>query len=257
MNRDPLIFLHIPRTGGMSVRNTMDRVYGRENIGRPWWGDHAGEPVPRDVRYKDAWYGHFRFGLHEHIGRPNTRYITILREPTERVLSEFKRNKWRERYGYRPIDLVRDTKTPNAVALAGDNLMTRMLSGCTNPNEFMMTSHVDQAVENLLEHFCFVGFTHCYADLEAFVRDELGWPIESLPHDNKGRDEEITDEEREELKTSIHLEADYQLWHRVRPSLLTKDEIDEALKQGAKGVRYMRENWGSMFSAPVGGPRFR
>jgi len=35
-----------------------------------------------------------------------------------------------------------------------------------------------------------------------------------------------------------------------RESLLTAEDIERALEQGAGGVKYMRENWGSMFRLP-------
>lgn len=213
INCPVLIFLHIPRTGGMSLRNTMNKVYGVRNIGRPWWGTHVNEPVPREVRQKAAWYGHFHFGLHAHIGRPGIKYITILREPTERVLSEYKRNRYRERYGWKPIDLVRSDDS-QAVALAGNNLMVRMLSG-SNPDTQLDSSHVRLAIENIQNHFLFVGFTHRYNELENFVRNNLGWPIESMPHDNKGCDEPVSNEEIKELKDSEELQLDYKLWHQV------------------------------------------
>lgn len=212
MNHEPIIFLHIPRTGGISLRKTMDKVYGVGNIGRPWWGTHVEEPINKETREKAAWYGHFHFGLHSHIGRP-VKYITILREPVERILSEYKRNRYRERYGWTPLDLVR-SDDKNAIVLAGNNLMVRMLSG-SNPNTRLDGKHVGVALENLRNHFIFIGFTHRYSDVEAFVCEQLGWPIESIPHENRGLPGEVSDAEIEQLRNSPELELDYALWYTL------------------------------------------
>jgi hypothetical protein len=238
----------------MSLRKTMEKVYGVSNIGRPWWGTHVEEPINKEMREKSAWYGHFHFGLHHHLGRP-VKYITILREPAERVLSEYRRNRYRERYGWEPIDLIRSDDS-QAVALAGNNMMVRMLSG-SNPDTQLTNSHIDIAINNLSEHFIFVGFTHRYHELESFVREHLGWPIQTIPHINKGLPGDVSDAEIKELKRSPELELDYKLWHRVRPSYLTNEEVKELLARGAKGVEELRSSLRRMSSVPVGGPRFR
>jgi hypothetical protein len=68
---------------------------------------------------------------------------------------------------------------------------------------------------------------------------------------------DASDAEIKELKRSPELELDYKLWHRVRPSYLTNEEVKELLARGAKGVEELRSSLRRMSSVPVGGPRFR
>ena len=87
-----LIFIHIPKTAGSTLRPIMDRNYPRPLI-------HKLDFLPRDL---DAFLrlpqqtrsrirvlqGHFPFGLHEHLSVPAD-YLTILRDPVNRIISMY------------------------------------------------------------------------------------------------------------------------------------------------------------------------
>lgn len=204
MTPDPIIFLHIPRTGGMSFRKLMHIAYGYNNIGRPWWGDHEGEDLSQTVKDKFAWYGHFKFGLHEKLGR-QVKYITIIREPSSRLLSEYHRNDYRNRYGMTPLDLARTAR--------GKNLMVRLLSG-SSVGEDLTDKHVDKAVSIVKEHFSFVGRTERFNDILEHVRG-LGWPVSKEPWENKGAQGTTTLDEFLELRRMPELALDYELYRRL------------------------------------------
>jgi hypothetical protein len=210
------IFLHIPRTGGMSLRSVFDEVLGRENVGRPWWGTHAGEPLNHEQRSKKAWYGHFRFGLHRFIG-PDARYITILREPTQRFLSEYHRNHYRERKGLTPLQLISNLSQCHGYDNVGDNLQVRMLAGL--PNDAVVESkHVALALKNLRKHFDFIGYTDSYERVFDYLRHSMGWRFSPV-HINSGpSDRPLLEGEYEELKECPQLRYDYMLWRALRDS---------------------------------------
>jgi hypothetical protein len=87
-----LIFIHIPKTAGSTLRPIMDRHYPRPVICKL-------DFLPRDL---DAFLrlpeqarsrirvmqGHFPFGLHKHLSVPAD-YLTILRDPVNRIISMY------------------------------------------------------------------------------------------------------------------------------------------------------------------------
>jgi len=200
----PIIFIHIPRTGGMSFRKMMHIAYGYDNIGRPWWGEHEGEYINDKQKSKKAWYGHFKFGLHEQIPFP-VKYFTIVREPAARLLSEYHRNEYRTRYNMSPLDLARSDR--------GNNIMVRMLSGA-NMTDTLTIHHVDIAMANIEEHFVFVGQTEKFSDIMRVVK-RMGWPVSKQPHENTGKTETITLNELIDLRKLPELALDYELYRRV------------------------------------------
>lgn len=201
---EPVIFLHIPRTGGMSLRKLMHLTYGYHNIGRPWWGEHEGETLTDAVKRKKAWYGHFRFGLHRELDRP-VKYITILREPAARLLSEYHRNEYRTRYSMSPVDLAKTER--------GNNLMVRMLSGALS-SDHLTSWHVDRAIENIGKYFVVVGLTERFSELLVNLR-KLGWPVFKEPKENEGKKGSTTLDELLEVRRLPELALDYDLYKRI------------------------------------------
>lgn len=209
----PIIFLHIPRTGGMSLRKMMDDHYGQENIGRAWWGNHAGGDLTEEQQNKLAWYGHFRFGLHEKINR-HVWYITIIRDPAIRFLSEYFRNHYKEKKGLSPLQLISNLDECFGYDKMGDNLQVRMLSGAL-PKIPLNESHVGQALDNIKKYFLYVGNTAYYAGIENFLRG-LGWEFNEVYKINQGSvPDRIDYKEVLELIDSEHLALDYKLYRAI------------------------------------------
>ena len=86
----PIFFIHVPKTGGTSLRDVLRRVYGRSNMVTSHDGNY---------RHKlNSWrrlisaekckicYGHFYYGLHRELNA-KPRYVTMLRDPIERSVS--------------------------------------------------------------------------------------------------------------------------------------------------------------------------
>lgn len=86
----PLIFTHIPKTGGMSLFASMCEYHGMKmadmyNMSAFYdeWDDVAAELKDVD---KCVYAGHFPFGLHEWLSRPSC-YMAIVRKPADRLMS--------------------------------------------------------------------------------------------------------------------------------------------------------------------------
>jgi len=193
------------------MRSIMDQSLGKTNVGRPWWGDHEGDPLSDKDKNKLAWYGHFKYGLHEQLGS-DVRYFTILREPVERFLSEYIRHEYRVKFGLSPIQLIQSLSSCIGFDQYGDNIQVRMLSGAGR-GVHIDESHVDMAIVNLSE-FYHIGFTDRYNETLDFFRG-LGWKFHPV-HLNKDPVVKIPEDEIKELKESPQLAFDYMLWNHVR-----------------------------------------
>lgn len=93
----PLIaFVHIPRTGGGSATSAISRAYGRaKSSGNVQLSaEKTHRLLQRISAEPSAWSGraladHVPYGLYARYLPPDTRYITFLRDPVERVLSHY------------------------------------------------------------------------------------------------------------------------------------------------------------------------
>jgi hypothetical protein len=179
MGKKPMIpiFIHIPRTGGSTMRSIMDRHFIQTARIGPEFNNRQQDAVACRPNTR-AWYGHHHFGLHEHI-EEKCEYFTILREPEDRIFSAMRR-----RGMTRAGDFF--ARYPHQ-----SNMATRMLSGMDGDYDARPVEmhHLDQAILNITDHFFAVGL---FESLHRFIRN-LGWlpDGEEIPHLNAGPLEEM------------------------------------------------------------------
>jgi hypothetical protein len=203
----PLVaFVHIPRTGGGSVTSAISRAYGRAkssgNVQKN--ADKSHRLFQRIAENPDAWSGraladHVPYGLYARYLPPDTRYITFLRDPVERVLSHYYfhaqagpekvRMIWR-REGAEVAD--EDDVSLEAGLARGitiyNNFATRFLWGGESLDGELPPNALERAKENL-GRFALVGVTERLDEGVIMLDRMLGVPPAGyhLRHVREGR----------------------------------------------------------------------
>jgi hypothetical protein len=188
----PLVaFVHIPRTGGGSVTSAISNNYGRaKSPGNCQTGpEKAHSVLQRIAAHLDSWSGraladHVPYGLYRRYLPADTRYITFLRDPVERVLAHYyfhaNQNKLAQQWAQLTArdHLEREGSsggpvTTSAVPADGecsleeglarkiviyDNFATRFLWGGESLFGDLPPDAVNQAKENI-SRFAFIGIT--------------------------------------------------------------------------------------------------
>lgn len=92
MGKEPvLIFMHLPKTAGHTLLSILTKQYGTQVV-LPLYDSTFGEEIKEiphaQIDEAAVILGHFYFGIHTILARPSI-YITMLREPVERVISHY------------------------------------------------------------------------------------------------------------------------------------------------------------------------
>jgi hypothetical protein len=186
-HRPTLIFLHIPRTGGTTLKKLPERNYGTDQIFDLYDSDNAAQirrfaqlPESQRANYKCI-KGHLFFGFHKLVPGQST-YVTFLREPIARVQSFYSYVRAHpEHYLHR--DLVEQRlglkellRHPGTEELC--NLQTRMIAGdLENPEQIVDRVALERAKENLRTHFSVTGLTEEFDASLLLLARAQGWPL--------------------------------------------------------------------------------
>ena len=183
-NPKTLIFLHIPRTGGTTLKRLPDRNYGRGQTLTFYNVDHSAAAerfarLPESERAHCRFIqGHLYFGFHRFVPNEST-YVTFLREPISRLLSFYSYARTHtDHYLYQLITEERlslkqllERKEASEELL---NLQTRIIAG-VEPSGGVDRMALEQAKENLRTHFSFVGLTEEFSASLLLLARTLGW----------------------------------------------------------------------------------
>jgi hypothetical protein len=178
-----IIFLHLPKTAGETLRRTFKWKYGSEMLHLHTLTEPAEslEQVPLSKRRNArVLTGHLHYGVHEYIPQ-RCEYITLLREPVARVISFYYYILGRTDH-YRHAELVRSGMSLEEFVRSSpergfENDQTRMLSG-RGAGELdaghLGREALDEAKRNL-EKFLVVGLTERFDESFILIRRALGW----------------------------------------------------------------------------------
>jgi hypothetical protein len=233
---EPLIgFVHIPKTAGGTVTNMLVAAYSKAGVrpvGNYFRGaDRTVEKISRETGGWESWQrtggrvavGHVPYGLFRTHLPPDTRYMTFLRDPVDRVLSHYHRHihqpnadRDKRRHGEQGR---KATATSIEQALLElhlpemNNLATRLLCSDPAPTGELSAAAVDDAKENL-SNFEFVGIQERFEESLVLLQRMLG--LERVPYvsrhvsseGRRGTVEDISAEQRALILECNRLDAD-------------------------------------------------
>lgn len=170
-----LIFLHLVKNGGSTMREIIEREYGRKYV---MTIDSSNESdfihlTRAKIEKLKVLQGHMQFGHHQRF-ESKTSYITLLRKPLNRILSFYN---YFGTLSNHPInnevinsnfsDFIKSKKRgPNF-----HNGQVRNISGIDDKPEFML----EKALENIEKHFSVVGLVERYEESLILMKQMLGW----------------------------------------------------------------------------------
>ena len=193
MTQPLLIFTHIPRAGGTSMWKIFRAVYGkriRRIVGKGNFKTR--EMVAMLLKDKSNEYdvigGHVNYGIGKNCVDRQYRYFTVLRDPTNVVLSRYykrtdpiiQEKKARNKPGEfeENLRLLRNRTNigPEAYLLDNGNPLLRFLGGTNRQVEGRVTrDHLAIAMKRLQNDYACFGFVERYPESMELISRTLSW----------------------------------------------------------------------------------
>jgi hypothetical protein len=192
MSEQHLIFLHIPKTGGSTMRSVIAHQYSScavytIEVPSPE-GIEEFKKLPEEKRAQiKVLQGHMGFGLHRYLHGSCT-YFTILRDPVERIISRYYYELSKSpppAYMYSAGERTSRLLTIEEYIRSGfnklvENGQTRLLSaseGKIYDVGFGQCSRemLAEAIKNLQNHFVSFGILEKFDESLILLRRKLGW----------------------------------------------------------------------------------
>lgn len=225
-------FIHIPKTGGTTIVDTLSRqiLFNKFQRLTPTRFTHPRdfldsvenllEKVISDSK-ADVVGGHFGFAAHPKLSDPSE-YFTVLRDPIERVISEYYFIKNKGMYYQQLIEsenlgLEEYIHHPETFYL--NNLQTRLISGVRYESGEEVTKEMyDLALENLKKFEVF-GITENMGSTLALFYLVLGWKripyyLKSNINSQRPKRENISQQEIDSIRERD--KYDVMLYHEAK-----------------------------------------
>ncbi len=188
MSYRSVLFLHIPKTGGTTVRSIITRQYPSQT------SYEIVNPINESIiafRESSAavrlqyslLQGHMSYGLHEFMS-DDFRYVTMLREPLRRALSDYAFVTTNTLHPLYPTvkDMSFSEYLNSAMTSQLENGQTRLIAGdCEAGNvgiptvNKMSEQDFERAKDNIARHFAVVGVLERFDESLLLMRKALGW----------------------------------------------------------------------------------
>jgi hypothetical protein len=199
-----IAFVHIPKTAGGTVTNMLAAAYSRAAVHEAGNYIRGPEKAERKITKRpggwERWQrgggrvivGHVPYALFRQRVPSDTRYMTFLREPVDRVLSHYYRHMHAPELSR--ADRIKRTESGRITAASLEealvemrvprlsNLCTRFLCGHHSPMRELPPSALDDAKANLRE-FAFVGLQERFDESLVLLQRRLGLGL--LPYLNR------------------------------------------------------------------------
>lgn len=225
-------FIHIPKTGGTTIVDTLSRqiLFNKFQRLNPTRFTHPKDFLDgvADILEKvisaskvDVVGGHFGFAAHPKLTDPSE-YFTVLRDPIERVISEYYFMKYKGMYYQHLIEsenlsLEEYIHHPETFYL--NNLQTRLISGVSyESGEEVTRAMYDLALKNL-KKFKVFGLTEDMGSTLALFYLVLEWKripyyLKSNVNDQRPKRESISQQEIDSIRERD--KYDLMLYHEAK-----------------------------------------
>lgn len=164
--------MHIPKTGGQSLRGVIKNQYLETDSFRcPYVEEKVKELSDKFRNNLKFIYGHFLFGTHEYFPKPFT-YITLLRDPVERFISAYyhiirrPNNRLHEKVKNLTLEQFIDSDEFNL--FSEPNVQTRFFCG-------KEPLSLETAKANMEKYFSVVGITELFGESLFLMKEEFNW----------------------------------------------------------------------------------
>jgi hypothetical protein len=235
---NPYIYLHIPKTGGTTLRDIIYRQYKKDQILTIKTLKESAQ-IHKDItstnyNHLKIIQGHLKYGFHNNVNiRPA--YFTILRNPVERVLST---------YYY----VLSNRNNPQNLSTLGKQMsiyefiesginpfvlngQTQLISGITGSidNPIIQSEELyTLAKKNIENHFLFLGITEMFDESILILKDLLGWHMPYYSFANRTKKKTNYDAINPKVISFIkeYNQLDIRLYNFAKTTLLNRMEED-------------------------------
>ncbi|MDB4452797.1 sulfotransferase family 2 domain-containing protein [bacterium] len=250
-----LIFLHVPKTAGSTFHMLLNARYSQaetfnvfgSRFSEPEIAAFIDDPIDNKTGIR-LLKGHMPFGLHKYMPG-HSKYISILRDPIDRVISQYY---YIKKNNYNPLHEAvegRGMSLPDFVssglAVGMNNGQCRFLNGDLDAYAFNDCSGelLENAKSHITEHFSWLGVTERFDESILILAGELGWekpPFYFRENVAKKRNivKDVKPEEIEVIKNFNSL--DIQLYNYVNG--LLDEQIKSVSNFSEKMSSFQREN---------------
>jgi len=226
-----VIFLHIPKAAGSTLRRIISSQYKQSSILSLNSSslsdckkeiDDLSEAQVKELKFIQ---GHIEFGLHKYLSRPCT-YITMLRNPAQRIISHYY-------YVLRtPDHYLYNTVVTNKMSLEDyicsqittelNNGQTRLLAGNNKVHSgSCSTEDLQNAKKHLEENFAVVGLSERFDESLLLLKKSLNLAASFYRNENITQNKPLTEKELSDLLKLIkqHNELDFELYRFAQEKL--------------------------------------
>lgn len=182
MRNKKTIFLHIEKTGGISLGSLIEQNYERDqyykyyNISPPALEEDFRALRPERKRRLKVIIGHYDYGIHEKLDLKGFKYVTVMRSPVSRLFSLYMYIR-REPNFWLHEEVKKMTLKEflgSGIYKQADNGMTRRIAGATGEPFGQLThDHLETAKANLKKKFALVGLINKFDETLVMMK-QLG-----------------------------------------------------------------------------------
>ena len=230
-----IIFLHLPKAGGTTLRHIFYNQYGYLNKDEVFTINRTKEthkfldlPIEKKNKIK-VLVGHFAFGLDNYM-KGEFKYVTFMRDPIDRAISAYFYNK-----GHSDSDVFNAINSENLsldeyldknIEPWSNNAMTKHFAGCTL-EEFKgecTKEMYEKAVYNLQNSCIAVGLTERFDDSLKILQKKLKWG--KLEYENKNitpKRKEVSEIKKSTLEKIGELNQYDILFYELGKEMFEKD----------------------------------